>query len=216
MPCSLLFFLVFTKTLAEPQREWGTSIQPLKKPTANHLPVILESNIVTRFKIILANGTIYRIKGCYPNAATSILKRFTVLEGFSQLVSVFIEASQNFIFYFLHNKAAKKMLYLSAHIQKVTICPFKIMWNTWQPGQMLVCDDLHVTLDAEHAITSSKKCTNCLRLPYNTKRMIECDNLFLTLCQFDKDSKNCTGNYRKNKYFIVIIIIFFIIFTIIN
>jgi hypothetical protein len=32
-------------------REWGTSIRPLKKPTANHPPVILKSNIVTRFKI---------------------------------------------------------------------------------------------------------------------------------------------------------------------
>jgi hypothetical protein len=31
-----------------------------------------------------------------------------LLEGFLQLVSVFIEASQNFIFYFLYNKAAKK------------------------------------------------------------------------------------------------------------
>ncbi len=31
-----------------------------------------------------------------------------LLEGFLQLVSVFIEASQNLIFYFLHNKAAKK------------------------------------------------------------------------------------------------------------
>ncbi len=33
-----------------------------------------------------------------------------LLEGFLQLVSVFIEASQNFIFYILHNKAAKKFL----------------------------------------------------------------------------------------------------------
>ncbi len=31
-----------------------------------------------------------------------------LLEAFLQLVSVFIEASQNFIFYFLHNKAAIK------------------------------------------------------------------------------------------------------------
>jgi hypothetical protein len=31
-----------------------------------------------------------------------------LLEGFLQLVSVFIEASQNFIFYFLDNKLAKK------------------------------------------------------------------------------------------------------------
>ncbi len=31
-----------------------------------------------------------------------------LLAGFSQLVSVFIEESQNFVFYFLHNKVAKK------------------------------------------------------------------------------------------------------------
>ncbi len=37
-------------TLAEPQREWEASIQPVKKPTANHLPVILKSNTETRFK----------------------------------------------------------------------------------------------------------------------------------------------------------------------
>jgi hypothetical protein len=30
-----------------------------------------------------------------------------LLEGFSQLVRVLIEESQNFIFYFFHNKAAK-------------------------------------------------------------------------------------------------------------
>jgi hypothetical protein len=30
-----------------------------------------------------------------------------LLEGFSQVVSVFMEASQNFIFDFLHNKAAR-------------------------------------------------------------------------------------------------------------
>jgi hypothetical protein len=38
-------------TLATPQRELETSIQPLKKLTANHLPVILKSNTETRFKI---------------------------------------------------------------------------------------------------------------------------------------------------------------------
>jgi hypothetical protein len=35
-------------TLAAPQRELETSIQPLKKPTANHLPVILKSYTETR------------------------------------------------------------------------------------------------------------------------------------------------------------------------
>jgi hypothetical protein len=35
-----------------PQRELGTSIQPLKKPTANHLPVILKSNTETRLNFV--------------------------------------------------------------------------------------------------------------------------------------------------------------------
>jgi hypothetical protein len=35
--------------LAAPQRELETSIQPLKKPTANHLSVILKSYAETRF-----------------------------------------------------------------------------------------------------------------------------------------------------------------------
>jgi hypothetical protein len=64
--------------------------------------------------------TVYRIIGGFLYAATSSLKR--VLEGFSQLVRVFIEASQNFIFQFLqkdHN--SKKFKKLSAHIQKVPV-----------------------------------------------------------------------------------------------
>jgi hypothetical protein len=36
--------------LAAPQRELETSIQPLKRPTANHLSVILKSYAETRFK----------------------------------------------------------------------------------------------------------------------------------------------------------------------
>jgi hypothetical protein len=38
-----------------------------------------------------------------------------LLEGFFHLVSVFIEASQNFIFNFLHNKAAKKLKTIGAY-----------------------------------------------------------------------------------------------------
>jgi hypothetical protein len=59
----------------------NTSIQPLKKPTANHLPGILKSNTKTRLKIFLnfsplspAYGTVYRITVGFLNAATSILK----------------------------------------------------------------------------------------------------------------------------------------------
>jgi hypothetical protein len=46
-----------------------------------------------------------QVASCMPQQ--SILRE--LLEGFSQLVSVFIEASQNCIFYFLHNKAAKNV-----------------------------------------------------------------------------------------------------------
>jgi hypothetical protein len=37
-------------TLPTPHRDLETSIQPLKKPTANHLPVILKNNTETRFQ----------------------------------------------------------------------------------------------------------------------------------------------------------------------
>jgi hypothetical protein len=47
---SLLFFIIFTTTLAAPQREYGASNPPFKKPTANLPPVILKSNSITRFK----------------------------------------------------------------------------------------------------------------------------------------------------------------------
>jgi hypothetical protein len=88
--------------LAATQRELRASIQPLKMLTVNHPPVI-KSNTVTCFKISPAYGTVYRIIGRFPYAATSSLRR--VIGRCLQLVSVFIEASQNFIFYFLHNKA---------------------------------------------------------------------------------------------------------------
>jgi hypothetical protein len=41
------------------------------------------------------------------------------LEGFSQSISVFIGAGQNVIFYFLHNAAAKKLINLWGHIEKL-------------------------------------------------------------------------------------------------
>jgi hypothetical protein len=104
---SLLFFLVFTTTLAAPQRERGTSIQPLKTPTANHLPVILKINTVTCFKIfsgLLSNLQNHRWLPEWLN------KHFE--EGIGRIftisTSAFINASQKFIFYLHHNKAAKK------------------------------------------------------------------------------------------------------------
>jgi hypothetical protein len=65
-------------------KKLGTSIQPLKKQTANHPPMILKSITVILFKNVLnflplspAFAIIYRITGSL-NAATSILNRVLV------------------------------------------------------------------------------------------------------------------------------------------
>jgi hypothetical protein len=44
-------------TLVPPQRELETSNQPLKKPNANQLPVILKSNTKTRFRFFFKSFT---------------------------------------------------------------------------------------------------------------------------------------------------------------
>jgi hypothetical protein len=44
-------------TLVAPQRELETSIQPLKKPPANHLSVILKSSTKTRFRFFFKSFT---------------------------------------------------------------------------------------------------------------------------------------------------------------
>jgi hypothetical protein len=44
-----------------------------------------------------------------------------LLEEFSQLVSVFIETSQNFIFYFLHKKATKKFKTIGAYTESTDL-----------------------------------------------------------------------------------------------
>jgi hypothetical protein len=55
----------------------------------------------------VAYGTTFRVPGGYQkDGITSSLKRVN-MEGFSQLVSDFIEVSRNFIFEFLHKKTAK-------------------------------------------------------------------------------------------------------------
>jgi hypothetical protein len=93
--------------------ELETSIQPLKKPTANHLPVILKSNTETRFNFFLnfspsspAYSTIYRIISGFLNATTSILKRVSV--RILKILSAFMKSSKNLNFHFLHNRAPKK------------------------------------------------------------------------------------------------------------
>jgi hypothetical protein len=53
-----------------------------------------------------AFGTAFSVKDSYWKARASFLKRVTDLrEGYSQLISDFIEASRNFIFHFLHKQA---------------------------------------------------------------------------------------------------------------
>jgi hypothetical protein len=66
---------IIIPTLAIPQRELETSIQPLKKLTVNPLLLILKSNTETCFQNGLnflpsspAYGTIYWITGCFLNA----------------------------------------------------------------------------------------------------------------------------------------------------
>ncbi len=44
-----------------------------------------------------------------------------LLEGPSQLVGVFIEARQNFIFYSLHNKEAKKLKTIGAYTESTDL-----------------------------------------------------------------------------------------------
>ncbi len=44
-----------------------------------------------------------------------------LLEGFLKLVSVFIEASQDFIFYLLHNKAAKNLKTIGAYTESTDL-----------------------------------------------------------------------------------------------
>jgi hypothetical protein len=69
-------------TLAAPQRELETSIQLLKKPTANYLPVILKSNTETRLTFfeffhhhLRLTEQFTESQAASMNAATSILKR---------------------------------------------------------------------------------------------------------------------------------------------
>jgi hypothetical protein len=72
--CFIVILSSLYNNIGGVSKKTGNLNQPLKIPTANH-------HTVTRFKI--TDG--------FLNAATSILKG--LLEGFSQLVSVFIEAS---------------------------------------------------------------------------------------------------------------------------
>ncbi len=67
----------------------------------------MKSNTVTRFKIISGLRNSLQNHKWVPAPQQAVWRG--LLEGFLQLEGVFIEASQNFIFYFLHNKAAKKI-----------------------------------------------------------------------------------------------------------
>jgi hypothetical protein len=74
-------------TLAAPQREMETAIQPLKKTTANHLRVIFKSNTLPASKMFevftLVSGLRNNLQNHrrlfeWRNAATSIWKRVSV------------------------------------------------------------------------------------------------------------------------------------------
>ncbi len=87
--------------LTETQKELWYSIHPLKKP-----PNILKSNTLQNHLRVTEESTESQAASFMPQQAI----RRGLLEGFSQLVSVFIKASQNLNFYVLHNKAAKLSL----------------------------------------------------------------------------------------------------------
>ncbi len=86
-------------TQAAPQRELETSVQPLKKLTANHLPVIFKSNTEATVKSF---GIFHHL--------LPLTEKFTKSQGakdLKKLVSVFKEASKNLNFHFLHNVCLK-------------------------------------------------------------------------------------------------------------
>jgi hypothetical protein len=61
----------------------------------------------------------FTVTGEFLNAATSSLKRVT--GRILKLVSVFKEASQDFIFHFLHNKAAKNLKTICAYAESTDL-----------------------------------------------------------------------------------------------
>jgi hypothetical protein len=69
--------------------------------------MVIKSNTVTRYKITSGLQNRLHNHRRVPVCRNKQFKR-GLLDGFSQLVSVFTEASQNLIFKYLHNKAAKK------------------------------------------------------------------------------------------------------------
>ncbi len=69
--------------------------------------LFMKSNTVTRFKIISGFQNRLQNHRRVPVCRNKQFKR-GLLDGFSQLISVFTEASPNFNFKYLHNKAAKK------------------------------------------------------------------------------------------------------------
>ncbi len=107
--------------MVAPQRELETSIQPLKKPTASHLPEILKSNTETRFNIFFtfspsspAYGTIYRVTGGFLTAETSILKRISV--RIFKISKCFHRSKQKLKFPFSLQQGIKKFKKPSVHI----------------------------------------------------------------------------------------------------
>jgi hypothetical protein len=85
----------------------------LKKPTANHLPVILKSNtkpaskIFEFFTIICGLWNNLQNQRRLPECRNKHFEE--VLSKDLKILSVFIETSKNMNFHFLHNKASKNL-----------------------------------------------------------------------------------------------------------
>jgi hypothetical protein len=112
------FLLASLKTL--PQKDW-------RQHRGSREPV-MKSNTVTRFKIISSLRNSLKNHKRVPATSNKQFEE-SYWKDFLQLLSVFIEASQNFIFYFLHNKAAKKLKTIAAHTESTYLIfkTFKII-----------------------------------------------------------------------------------------
>ncbi len=99
--------------LAATQRELWASIQHLKMPTVNHPPV-MKSNTIACFKFIssLRNSSQSQVPACRNK---QFEEDYYLLKGFSQIISVFIEASQNFLFYFSRTRQQKNLKTVGAY-----------------------------------------------------------------------------------------------------
>jgi hypothetical protein len=82
----------------------------------------MKSNTITFFKFISSLRNSSQNHRQVPACRNKQFEEdYYLLKGFSQKISVFIEASQNFIFYFLHNKEAKNLKTIGAYIESTDL-----------------------------------------------------------------------------------------------